>query len=155
MPPLPITSEQSAASIPGLAAAELPPLPDKNMERKPPFRTPIFARLQDERGITAQAVSSDGEVASPTVPIPVRSSLAQTVLIFRRQITTYISRVKPYGMAPGYPTAKVPTILHTTPRHALIRSARGYPASKGQMLPPKRFTKALPTKQNDYEAPTY
>lgn len=151
---------------PGRESSTLPPLPPKIMARKFTMRTPVYERHQDTRGIDEGMHVLGAHAPTPMVQLPVRSSLAQDVLAFRVQISHYISRVKPFGMAPGYPTAKVWTLLNTAPRNmgrksvpTISKANRGpmqpRVSSPGFMLPPKRFPKALNIEPNDYEPPTY
>lgn len=138
---------------------------DRKTDKLPPFRTPVYSRRYIQRGIS-QGMSVEGmRETAPMIPLPIRSSLAQVVHVNRVQISKYVSWIRPFGMAPGYPTAKVRTLINTssriqrrpTPR---INRPGGAPAQprvrdSGAMGSPRRFTKALPVSLNDYSPPVY
>jgi hypothetical protein len=117
---------------------------------------------------------------APTVPLPVRSSLAQEIGVWKVQLNRYIYLLaratrwpgmpgtsfstSGYPSFKGYPTAKVPMTVNTAPNN-MSRSRQatgysrpgfgGYPKRKGFMLAPARFKKALPLPLNEYEPPVY
>lgn len=106
------------------------------------------------------------------IQLPIRSSLAQAMRITRVQLSHYISWIRPYGMAPGYPTAKVYTLINTSPKNRSLSPkpripnrginyafAQGAGArssdSSYYMGSPRRFRKALPVSLVQYTPPTY
>lgn len=95
----------------------------------------------------------------PTVPGQVHSSLFQRILIHRWQISTYISRLRNYGMRPDYPAAHVLTIIPSSPGNKggqpVTVSKFGRPGHKGTMRPLSRFRKALPVARTNYTPPEY
>lgn len=167
---LPIPQEDVPATQRSDTEPGVGPVPRPNfkviskMARKPAFRTPVFVRPQSERGITYGMDHGAENGLTPNVPLPVRSSLAQEVAVWRVQVSHYFARIagatRYPGMAPGYPTAKVLTLVNTAPRMrggnpSNIRGLRGYPARSGFMAAPPRFRKALPNPVNDYSPPIY
>lgn len=134
------------------------------MARKAAFRTPVFVRPQNERGIDYGMDFGAEDGLAPTVPIAVRSSLAQEKTVYRVQTSHYnfvkVKATRFPGMAPGYPVAKVLSLINTAPQMrrgnpSATRGLRGYPARSGFMAAPPRFRKALPTPVNDYSPPIY
>lgn len=171
-------AERRADPQPGIELSpELRPKPPgKNFTRKDALRTPVYPRKQNERGISGgmdHAVRND---LAPTVPLPVRSSLAQEIGVWKVQLNKYLYIVaratrwpgmpgtsfstSGYPSFHGYPTAKVHTTINTAPRMSTsnpraTRGLRGYPARSGFMRAPARFKKALPSPLNEYEPPVY
>lgn len=154
---------ESAANIPGLGPVPSPAPSVRKMTRKPAFRTPVFSRVQSERGNEyGMAIKGENSLA-PNVPLPVRSSLAQEIAVYRVQLSHYFASIAGAtrfpGMAPGYPVAKVLTLVNTAPRMVrgsrAVRGQRGYPARTGYMNAPPRFQKALPSPINNYQPPVY
>jgi hypothetical protein len=133
------------------------------MARKPAFRTPVFARVQSEQGMSYGMNHKAETNLSPGIPLPVRSSLAQEIFVFKVQLSHYFRSIAKAtrfpGMAPGYPTAKAATMLNTAPPMRVNSRAttglRGFPARSGFMNAPPRFKKALPLPVNDYQPPIY
>lgn len=145
---------------------------DVKTGNKPPFRTPIYHRRYIQRGINASMSYEETPERIPTIPLPVRSSLAQIFKLHKFQLTHYFSWIKPFGMAPGYPVAKVHTLVNTSPRNRSLspqprpayRRMRGIPISGGvgsregdpyYMRGVTRFKKALPITLNPYQPPIY
>jgi len=144
---------------------------DTKTGHKSPLRTPVYDRSQNEHGIYGQMVFDPHSKRALTIPTPIRSSLAQAIAVYRSQISHYISRVKPFGMAPGYPTAHVLSLINQAPRNMSGRPTptagpnirgpyAGATANRGKQTPyfmgaARRFSKALPTAINNYEPPTY
>jgi hypothetical protein len=148
--------------VPSLTPRQPPP---KRMARKPAFRTPVFSRVQNEKGIDYGMNHKAETDSAPNIPLPVRSSLAQTIFVWKVQLSHYFRMVSGVtrfpGMAPGYPTAKTATLINTAPgmtrttRGGMIVGATGRPARQGFMAAPPRFSKALPAPINDYQPPIY
>jgi hypothetical protein len=145
---------------------------DTSTDNKPALRTPVYRRRQSERGIDYGLDYRGRGKRTLTIPLPVRSSLAQLITTYRTQISHYISRVRPFGMAPGYPTAHVLTLIQTSPAKRTLnplprpggintpgQANSGATANRGDspyyMRGPSRFRKALPTAMHRYEPPTY
>lgn len=156
-------AERQAQAEPGVRSLQKPMPPPKRMPRKPAFRTPVFARVQNERGIDYGMNHKAEKDLEPNVPLPVRSSLAQNIGVFRVQFSHYFARIAGVtrypGMAPGYPTAKTRSMINTAP--SMVRSStpvaglRGFPARSGYMNAPRRFSKAIPLPLNQYQPPVY
>lgn len=168
MPTLPIPQIDPPATRrsdtePGIGPVPHPAASIKKMARKPAFRTPVYVRDQDERGIDYGMNHKAEKDLEVTIPLPVRSSLAQPISIFKVQFSHYLARIagasRYPGMAPGYPTAKVLTMLNVAPRMAVKqatpRGVTGRPSRQGYMNAPQRFKKALPLPINDYQPPVY
>lgn len=156
-----------------------PKPPGKNFTRKDALRTPRYSRMQNERGISAGMDHAARNDLAPTVPLPVRSSLAQEIGVWKVQLNKYLYLVagatrwpgmpgtsfskSGYPSFRGYPTAKVHTVINTAPHMAARRAATGmsrpgfggYPKRSGFMTAPRRFKKALPLPLNEYEPPVY
>lgn len=157
-----------ADSEPGIGPVPSPAPQTRGMKRKPAFRTPVYVRPQSERGID-YGMNHKSEELTVNVPLPVRSSLAQEIGIFKVQLSHYFRAIAGAtrfpGMAPGYPTAKVLSLINTAPKNMTKSGAvatgksragfGGYPKTSGFMGAPKRFEKALPLPINIYEPPTY
>lgn len=165
MPTYPIPQEVPVASESAVTIQGIGPVPRaapivKKMARKPAFRTPVFPRPQNETGISyAMAIPAETDL-QPTVPVAVRSSLAQTISVFRAQVSHYISTVRPGPVPMDYPVAKVLTLVNTAPGNRMRRARPvpgrgGHPARSGYMSAPPRFRKALRAPVNDYEPPVY
>lgn len=127
-----------------------------------PFRVNSNARRPLSRGIGYGMLYDGRSGKIPTIPQPVFSSLFQRVLVHRWQISTYISRLRNYGMRPDYPAAHVhsiinsaPSGLSTTPGQNVRLSRFGRPSQKGTMAAPRRFRKALPTQRIPFTPPEY
>lgn len=123
-----------------------------------PFRVTTNARRPLSRGIGYGMLVDGRSEKIPTIPQPVFSSLFQRVLIHRWQISTYISRLRNYGMRPDYPAAHVLTMINSAPTdigNSVKVSRFGRPASKGTMKPPRRFSKALPVQRIPFTPPEY
>lgn len=157
--------EQGVAGPPWNMRARETMALDRKTDKRAPFRTPVFSRRYIQRGISHGMTVEGKRETAPGIPLPIRSSLAQVLRVERVQMSKYISWIRPYGMAPGYPTAKVVTLINTssriqrrpTPR---INRPGGAPAQPrvshpGSMAAPRRFTKALPVSLNDYSPPVY
>lgn len=149
-----------ADSEPGVGPVPSPSPASKKMVRKPAFRTPVFPRPQNEAGITYAMVLPSETGLTPTVPVAVRSSLAQTIMVFRAQVSHYISQVRPGPVPMDYPVAKVRTLINTAPANRSRRATpvpgrKGFPARSGYMSAPPRFRKALRAPVNDYNPPVY
>lgn len=127
-------------------------------------RVPLRVGL--EYGMTVQGKPMD----VPSVRMPVRSSLAQRLLIHRYQITRNIRLLHGYGFAPGNPVLKADStpltakIKQNTPTPTMTRfgmspvqGVRVFPrtALAGGLGSPKRFPKAIPVIQNTYTPPVY
>jgi hypothetical protein len=131
------------------------------MARKPAFRTPVYSRQSNRLGISyAMQLPSLGSELAPMVPIPVRSSLAQMIQVFRTQYSHYISHAKRGAVPMDYPVAKVLTLVNTAPKHRRrvdrpVGGVKGHPARQGYMSAPPRFRKALRLPVNDYTPPVY
>lgn len=103
------------------------------------------------------------ETLDVNIPLPVRSSLAQEIAVFKVQLSHYFRQIAGAtrfpGMAPGYPTAKALSLINTAPRMQVnsraVTGLRGFPARSGYMNAPPRFRKALPSPVNDYTPPIY
>lgn len=160
----------------------LPKPPGKNFTRKDALRAPRYPRTQRGNGISAAMDFSARDDLAPTVPLPVRSSLAQEIGIWRVQLNIY-NYIKAratrwpgmpgtsystshYPTFDGYPTARVETVINTAP--SMVKRTRrsvqsgtsrpgfgGYPKRSGFMAAPPRFKKALPAPLNEYEPPVY
>lgn len=93
---------------------------------------------------------------APNVPLMVRSSLGQRVLVHRFQMSRYISRLRNYGMRPDHPAFKGHMVVNTAPRIVVPTRAR-LPLSKkpGTMAATPRFPKALGNPPNNYQPPEY
>lgn len=176
-PPAELRSDPEPGSE--LSPALRPKPPGKNFTRKDALRTPTYARVQRENGIFAAMDHAARNDLAPTVPLPVRSSLAQEIGVWKVQLNRYIyilARATRWPGMPGtsystsgypsfggYPTAKVQTIMNTAPRNMAGSQATGqsrpgfggYPKSSSFMKAPRRFTKALPLPVNTYEPPVY
>lgn len=148
----------------------------RKMARKPAFRTPVFVRPQSQRGID-YGMNHKSEKLDVNIPMPVRSSLAQDIGVFKVQLSHYIylfARATRWPGMPGtsystsyypsfsgYPTAKVSTVVNTSPQmrasyaNRQARGLRGFPARSGFMLAPPRFKKAIPAPINTYQPPIY
>lgn len=148
----------------------------RKMARKPAFRTPVFVRPQSERGIFS-GMNHKAEQLHVNVPLPVRSSLAQGIGVFKVQTSHYIYLLaratrwpgmpgtsystSHYPSFSGYPTAKVHSMVNTAPQmragynKGQTRGRAGFPARSGFMNAPPRFRKALPSPVNDYQPPIY
>lgn len=179
-------AEGQAQSEPGVRSLVAPRPPSKRMARKPAFRTPVFLRSQNELGISGAMDHVGRTDLTPMVPLPVRASLAQEIGIYKVQLSRYlylISRVTRWPGMPGtsystshyptfqgYPTAKVVSLINTSPsRRSLrprpnMRRRTGYknspattaaPSRPGYMNAPPRFKKAIPAPLNNYEPPVY
>lgn len=161
-----------------LSPALRPKPPGKNFSRKDALRTPRYPRNQNERGISAAMDHSARNDLAPTVPLPVRSSLAQEIGVWKVQLNKYIwiiARASRWPGMPGtsystsgypsfrgYPTAKVHTTINTAPAAMVAtnnqrqqRGRNGRPARSGFMNAPPRFKKSLPLPLNEYEPPVY
>lgn len=163
-----------------LSPALRPKPPGKNFTRKDALRTPTYGRMQRENGIIVGMDWDAKNDLAPTVPLPVRSSLAQEIAVWRVQLNRYIYilagaarwpgmpgtsySTSGYPSFDGYPTAKLPTILNTRPNMKQTKTVTsgysrpgfgGYPKRRGFMNAPPRFKKALPAPINDYEPPVY
>jgi hypothetical protein len=156
-----------------------PKPPGKNFTRKDALRTPRYTRMQNERGISGAMDHAARNDMIPTVPLPVRSSLAQEIGVWKVQLSKYLYPIAAvtrwpgmpgtsysksgYPSFAGYPTAKVQSIINTAPRMGGARAGTGmsrpgfggYPKRSGFMTAPRRFKKALPLPLNDYEPPVY
>lgn len=143
---------------------------DRKTDKKFPFRTPVFRRDQIQRGIVQTMLRDQTAQKAPGVALPIRSSLAQVIHVHNWRYAKYFSWIRPFGMAPGYPVAKVSTIINTSPRNRTIyprpvinRQSGQAPAqarvgSRGNayaMGSPRRFKKALPVSLTAYSPPTY
>lgn len=145
---------------------------DVKTGKKNAFRTPVYHRRYIQRGIDASMSYEETPERIPTIPLPVRSSLAQIFKLHKFQITHYFSWIKPFGMAPGYPVAKVQTLINTSPRNRSLRPLprpayrreMGVPMARGTgsridagyyMRGVRRFNKALPISLNQYQPPIY
>jgi hypothetical protein len=178
-------AELRADSEPGreLSPNLRPKPPGKNFTRKDALRTPRYPRMQRGNGIIAAMDHSARDDLAPTVPLPVRSSLAQEIGVWKVQLNRYIYLIagatrwpgmpgtsystSHYPSYAGYPTARVETVINTAPPK-IMANARGsvptghsrpgfggYPKRSGFMAAPPRFKKALPAPLNEYEPPVY
>jgi hypothetical protein len=95
----------------------------------------------------------------PTIPGQIHSSLFQKVLVHRWQISSYISRLRNFGLRPDYPAAHVMSIINSGPSNPggnpVGVSRFGRPLQKGTMKSMPRFGKALPVTQVPYVPPEY
>jgi len=171
-------AERRADPEPGreLSPNLLPKPPGKNFTRKDALRTPVYSRMYSERGISGGMDHTGRNDLAPTVPLPVRSSLAQEIGVWKVQLSHYIyifARATRWPGMPGtsfsksgypsfagYPTARVESVINTAPRNMAVRNraqygANGRPARSGFMTAPPRFKKALPLPLNEYEPPIY
>lgn len=151
------------------------PTPDKKalkrMAKKNALRTPVYPRPQKTMGMD-YGMNHKAEILNVNVPLPVRSSLAQTIGIFKVQLSHYFrskaGATRYPGMLPDYPVAKVLTLINTAPRmrrgnprnvvgerSPAFSFRSGYAARPGFMNAPPRFHKALPLPTNDYKPPIY
>jgi hypothetical protein len=163
-------AEKQADDEIGVASMTIRQPLDTKMERKSPLRTPLFRRRQIEAGISGRLQYDPHTKRQLTIPTPIRSSLAQKIAAYRVQVSHYYEAWT-RGMAPGYPVAKVISLVNTTPggvsKNPKPRPARditgGIPVAGGTagrpggyaMGSPRRFPKALPVNMNNYEPPTY
>lgn len=174
-------AEQRSDTEPGieLSPGMRPQPPGKNFTRKDALRTQSYFRGQREKGIIVGMDFAARNDLAPTVPLPVRSSLAQEIAVWRVQLNRYIYILarstrwpgmpgtsfskSDYPYFRGYPTARVETVINTAPNMATRGRALGasrpgfggYPKRSGFMLAPQRFKKALPLPLNEYEPPVY
>lgn len=175
-------AEMRADPEPGreLSPALRPKPPGKNFTRKDALRTPRYARVYSERGISGGMEMVTRNDLAPTVPLPVRSSLAQEIMVKKVQLSKYLYLIaratrwpgmpgtsfstSDYPYFRGYPTAKVTSLVNSAPRNMGARgnvtgASRpgfgGYPKRSGFMAAPPRFKKALPLPLNEYEPPVY
>jgi hypothetical protein len=162
-----------------LSPALMPKPPGKNFTRKDALRTPVYPRIYSERGISAGMDHTARNDLAPMIPLPVRSSLAQEIGVWKVQLTHYIylfSKATRWPGMPGtsysksgypsfagYPTAKVRSLINSAPMMSRARQGTGfsrpgfggYPKRSGFMNAPPRFKKALPLPLNEYEPPVY
>lgn len=171
-------SEEAARNIPGIASVvpihQRSRALDLKTGGKPPFRTPVYHRRYLQRGISSGMSIPTKALPVVTVPLPVRSTLAQRIAVYRVQLSRYVSWIKPFGMAPGYPTAHVLSLINTSPRNrgltpmphpssvksGSVPTARGSgarPTGDGSyyMGSPRRFKKALPVALVAYTPQVY
>jgi hypothetical protein len=156
-------AQAHADSEPGVGPVPAPSPQTRGMKRKPAFRTPVYVRPQSERGID-YGMNHKSEQLEVNVPLPVRSSLAQDIGIFKVQLSHYFRAIagatRYPGMRAGYPVAKVLTLVNTAPQMRAgnprnTTGLRGHPARSGFMNAPPRFKKALPLPTNQYVPPIY
>lgn len=127
-------------------------------------------QAQRRVGMEYSGITQARNVPAPNVPMPVRESLAQTLVVHRFQFTRYFGRLRTYGFAPGNPVIRAFNQRYSlspkerTPRPIISGGARSGPLSvsrtpgvinKGSMGAPKRFPKALPLRVNTYRPPIY
>lgn len=157
-----------ADSEPGIGPVPSPAPQTRGMKRKPAFRTPVYVRPQSQRGMD-YGMNHKTEELTVNVPVAVRSSLAQEIGVFKVQLSHYLRAIvgatRYPGMAPGYPTAKVLSLVNTAPKNMNTRGAvptgtsrpgfGGYPKTSGFMKASPRFKKALPLPVNNYQPPIY
>lgn len=159
-----------------------PKPPGKNFTRKDALRAPRYPRMQRQNGISAAMDHTGRDDLAPTVPLPVRSSLAQERGVWKVQLNIYnylkaratrwpgmpgtSFSTSHYPSFSGYPTVRVETVINTAP--PMVKTSRGsvpagrsrpgfggYPKRSGFMAAPPRFKKALPAPLNEYEPPVY
>lgn len=157
-----------------------PKPPGKNFTRKDALRTQTYFRGQRENGIIVGMDFQAENSLAPTVPLPVRSSLAQEISVYRVQLNRYIYLLaraarwpgmpgtsfskSDYPYYRGYPTARVVSVINTRPNMRQTKTVSsgysrpgfgGYPKRSGFMNAPPRFKKSLPLPLNEYEPPVY
>lgn len=127
-------------------------------------RVPLRVGL--EYGMTIQRK----DISAPPVPLPVRSSLAQPLVVHRYQLSRNIRLLRNYGFAPGNPVLKAQSIPfqgrggNTSPvltRFGMQKPRPGatpvFPrvSSGGSMGAVRRFPKSLLVPPNTYRPPVY
>lgn len=127
-------------------------------------RVPLRVGL--EYGMTIQSK----DIPPATVPLPVRSTLAQPLVVHRYQLSRNIRLLRNYGFAPGNPVLRAQSIPFkgqggmTTPvmtRFGMQKPRPGatpvFPrsGSKGSMGPVRRYPKSLLVAPNTYTPPVY
>lgn len=137
------------------------------------IETPVFSRTPILRGISDDmeyGVFNNG--GAPTIPYPIRSSLAQVITRYRSQISIYISQVRRGTpeqmdeMGIGHTFSRVHQQPYFSPARAepnkltpkpSIRRANGLGrvAKGGVMGTPPRFNKALRVIDYAYNPPVY
>jgi len=178
IPQIDVPAERRADPQPGseLSPNLRPKPPGKNFTRKDALRTPRYTRMYSQRGISSGMDHAARNDLAPTVPLPVRSSLAQLIGVWKVQLSKYLYPIagatrypgmpgtsystSDYPYFRGYPTARVESVINTAPRNMMLRNramlgANGRPARSGFMTAPPRFKKALPLPLNEYEPPVY
>jgi hypothetical protein len=137
------------------------------------IETPVFSRTPIRRGIDASMGYGEngGNGGAPTIPFPIRSSLAQTVTIFRAQISHYFSFIRRGSpeqldaMGIGHLFAKTEQTPYMSPYRGqsqvspkpTIRVANGLGrVGKGGIMGARpRFDRALRVIDYAYKPPVY
>lgn len=130
-------------------------------QKSNPFIVTRFEKRYILAGISSDMVLEGKVAEAPNVPMQVRSSLGQQVFKHRFQITSYISKLRNYGMRPDYPVFHALTMIKTSPAGRSLTPVMsvGYTlpqtAMGGTIGPPPRFKKALKSPVAVFAPPTY
>ena len=116
------------------------------------FPAPVVNEIQDGEGM-AYAMSYGPRVqGTPGGSYIERQSIRQQVVKFRVQASQYLSRYRLGLQAEiNYPIARGNSIINTAPANI----GAGPNGRSGTMVPPSRFTKALPLPVVPYNPATY
>ena len=141
------------------------------MQRETLFPIARVSRVPLRVGLEYGMVYAGKPQNVATVQMPVRSSMAQTLLRFRWQIARNIRLLHGYGFAPGNPVLKAESrnlraqILANTPRPVMTNFGGTPVPGKTPVFPrtgrpgglgsPRRFPKAISVVPNDYVPPIY
>jgi hypothetical protein len=123
------------------------------------FRAAPLGHTADEEGMSYTMAYPTRNAEPPDIPLPIRSSLFQTVLKHRFQFSSYISKIKGFGLRPDYPVVKLLKIQNksTAQYNRPLPTMSSYPKAslRGGMATQPRFVKALPSRKVVFNPPIY
>lgn len=128
-----------------------------------PFAITVVSRSPQMQGMEYDMDYNTRIMGAPNVPPPVRRrSLGQTILIHRYQFSRYISKYRVL-FRPDYPAFHgfkiAPGVTPGGSRPMVIAPPgvgnTAATAGRGNMAPPPRWKKALPSKIAPFNPPTY
>jgi hypothetical protein len=115
------------------------------------------ARIPNRSNMEYRMIIEGEHIPSATVPMQLRQSEAQPIVVHRWQFSRYFSLLRNYGLRPDYPIFRGFAIVpvNSSPNAKIVISRRGAAANQGSMRPIPRFRKALPYPIVTYNPPTY
>ncbi len=136
------------------------------------FPMAIVSRKPLRTGLEYGMTIKSGDMDAPDVPMPIRSSLGQSLLTHRFQLSRNIRLLRNYGFAPGNPILKAQSIplqakiSGQTPKPVMTRFGMQKPqpgatpafprtGARGSMGSVRRFPKSILVIPNTYRPPVY
>lgn len=136
------------------------------------FPVAQVSRVPLRRGLEYGMTIQSRDIPAPDVPLPIRSSLAQSLGVHRFQISRNLKLLRNYGFAPGNPVLKAQTIplqgRANAQRPTPVMTRFGMQAPRpgatpvfprvgkpGAMGSVRRFPRAILVPPNTYRIPVY